>query len=428
MWPVLLRHHRPSRDPAETIHAAYAERRRGLVRSTPAAARSASAPGGSTQALGGPGITRAWYAYDMFAMSVQMLARHGRWVHEHVGVPPWRQWLEMTWLAVWLPSMPENYYKFEWYRPELRRRAPAYLHRYEMKNHVYRLLAPTNGAVSLANKAAFASHAILHGLPVPRTVATFRGGRLERVHGLGSAALQQDLFIKPIEGKGGRGADRLTYVPGQTPAYHSVLRSAHIPLEGLAEHLASLCTHRRYANGALIQARLRNHPAVAPLAGEALSTCRLITILDEHDEPEPVIAIFRMAQHDAAIVDNSHAGGMAAPVDLLTGSLGEAAYVRHDGSLQRFAQRESTGAPIAGSCLPQWEEVVQLALRAHDAFRPWILIGWDIAITPEGPVLVEANDQPCTDGLQRRHRLALGDHRFGELIAYHLGRLHSRAA
>lgn len=419
MWPVLLRRPAPRRGPAEVIHAAYAAHRRDLSRSSPTGLPS-EPPAGRPRRHAGRSVAKAWFVYDVLAMSLQMLLAHGRWVRENVGVPLWRQWFEMAWLAVWLPSMPENYYKFEWYRPEARRRARAFLHRYEMKNHVYRLLAPASGAVSLSDKEAFAAHASRCGLPVAKTLATFHDGRFELTADVRPAALHRDLFVKPLDGKGGKGADRLTFLSTPSPGYRSARRSATLPLDGLAAHLEALSARHRYARGALVQARLVNHPSLAALAGEALSTCRFVTILDERGEPEPVIAIFRMAGHHDAIVDNSHAGGMAAPVDMNDGTLGEAAFLRHDGTLTRFARREPAGAQIAGTRLPHWDEVVALALRAHRAFRPWALIGWDIAITPDGPVLVEANDQPCTDGLQRRHRLALGDHRFGELVAHHL--------
>ncbi len=41
--------------------------------------------------------------------------------------------------------------------------------------------------------------------------------------------------------------------------------------------------------------------------------------------------------------------------------------------------------------MPYWEEVKSLALRAATAF-PWVHgVGWDIAISEQGPVLIEGN-------------------------------------
>jgi hypothetical protein len=41
--------------------------------------------------------------------------------------------------------------------------------------------------------------------------------------------------------------------------------------------------------------------------------------------------------------------------------------------------------------LPEWRQVMELALAAHTAFPEFPSIGWDIAITPSGVVLIEAN-------------------------------------
>ncbi len=363
---------------------------------------------------------RTWFVEDLIAMSLQLVRRHGPWVRERTGRPLWRQWLDMLALAVSLPAMPEAYYAYEWYLPSQRRRARAYLQRYQLKRVVYLLLAPPPGSPSLTDKLAFAEHARRCGIPVPQTLATVVGGELRLVAGQPGDALQRDMFVKPLEGKGGRGADRLRFVPGSVPRYGSAVTGRTHTLAEVVERLRSRAQKPRYARGFMLQELLSNHPDIAPLAGSAVSTCRIVTMLDERGEPEPIIAIVRMAGASESVVDNSHAGGMAAPVDLASGRLGEAAFLGHEATLERFAVRPDSGARIEGAVVPRWDEVVALALRAHRAFDAYALVGWDIAVTPGGPVLVEGNDQPCPEGLQRRHRLALGDHRFGALLAWHL--------
>jgi hypothetical protein len=61
-----------------------------------------------------------------------------------------------------------------------------------------------------------------------------------------------------------------------------------------------------------------------------------------------------------------------------------------------------------------------LATRAHRAFADRTVIGWDVAITPNGPILVEGNSGPDVDLLQRPMRRGLACGRLGELIAFHL--------
>jgi hypothetical protein len=50
-----------------------------------------------------------------------------------------------------------------------------------------------------------------------------------------------------------------------------------------------------------------------------------------------------------------------------------------------------TGARVKGFRLPDWHRALDLTLRAHRVFYDFPSIGWDVALTPEGPVLVEAN-------------------------------------
>jgi hypothetical protein len=71
--------------------------------------------------------------------------------------------------------------------------------------------------------------------------------------------------------------------------------------------------------------------------------------------------------------------------------------------------------------LPHWDEVKALAVRAHAAFAGRLMIGWDIAITEDGPVVIEGNRGPDMDLMQRFMETGFcSHHRFGELIAHHL--------
>jgi hypothetical protein len=374
----------PAADPAATLHLLYLRHRDRFLPRYFAKFHAYPVPRNR--------LTRAWrwYLSDVLIQSLRLLRRNGRVVRASAGVPVGRQLREMLRLSLTLPSMPENYYKFGWYLPETRARAGDYLHRHETKGALYEMLATRpdlERVAPLNDKVGFADHAAAAGLPIIPTLAVVDDGRLVRV---ADPVPPGELFVKPLSGKGGRGAERWE----------------------------SLDLARARGRSLLVQPRLANHPELADLALDALATCRIITITDEAGEPEPVIAIFRMPAVAGVIVDNLHRGGIAAPVEVATGVLGTGSGYAVG---EAVARHPVTGGPIEGRKLPLWDEVLALAGRAHRAFAPRLLVGWDIAIGPAGPVLVEGNEQPGVDGLQRLHGLPLGPHRFGALLAFHLG-------
>jgi hypothetical protein len=158
------------------------------------------------------------------------------------------------------------------------------------------------------------------------------------------------------------------------------------------------------------------------LSNGALNTIRMISCLDEREQPELIGAVLRMAIGDNVTVDNVHAGGIAAAIDVATGRMHSATHAGFDSSLGWIDRHPDTNAQIADRVLPLWDEVCDLVRRAHAAFNDWVVIGWDVAIMADGPRLVEGNSGPDIDLIQRPLRTPFGDTRLGELLAFHLNR------
>src|SRR5205085_1403363 len=124
-------------------------------------------------------------------------------------------------------------------------------------------------------------------------------------------------------------------------------------------------------------------------ANGALATVRIVTCRNEAGDFEATNAVLRMAQGRNHVVDNFHAGGLAAAVELESGTLGHATDLGVRPTAGWRATHPDSGAAIAGRRLPYWPETLALVMRAHAAFADRILIGWDVAILADGPELVE---------------------------------------
>lgn len=73
--------------------------------------------------------------------------------------------------------------------------------------------------------------------------------------------------------------------------------------------------------------------------------------------------------------------------------LGPRAVGRIPGSLgKRWVEHPDTGRPITGATIPDWEAVRRCVMEGHKALVPHVpLVGWDVALTPQGVSLLEIN-------------------------------------
>ena len=319
---------------------------------------------------------------------------------------------DQVWLYVKAGVLPPWYYIYELHRHPVKREARSFIQRCECKDGVPALFKNMKPPSSeLTDKAEFARWCEAHGIPTVPVLAVVREDGVDGLRSLEQIAL--DLFVKPVNGKGGRGAQRWDYL-GDGRYRSSEGRELDAIGMLIAIAAASWSGHR------LLQPRIRNHPELAPLNNGALATVRALTCLNESGNPELLGAVLRMAIGKNQVVDNLHAGGIAAAVDLATGRLGLASNLGMDCSLGWLDRHPSSGAQIAGFRLPNWDDFQAFAERAHRAFSDRILVGWDIAITPDGLILVEGNGAPDLDIMQRAYRRGWMTGRLGQLLGHHV--------
>jgi hypothetical protein len=174
-------------------------------------------------------------------------------------------------------------------------------------------------------------------------------------------------------------------------------------------------------SGGVVQAACDTHPDLAEISPGALPTLRVMTALNESGEPEACDRVIRLSGGGPRAVDNFNAGNIVASLDA-EGRI-RRGFRRVGGQVQEVTRHPTAGRDIAGWRIPQVEDAVQLALRAHGTFRDGFrVVGWDVGIASSGPSLIEGNWNPGSDILALVSGRGLGDTRLGEIYRHHLER------
>ena len=137
------------------------------------------------------------------------------------------------------------------------------------------------------------------------------------------------------------------------------------------------------------------HPELDALNPYAINTLRIVTI--RNDAGGHILYAYLRIGNGGRPVDNLHSGGMFAPIDLETGRI---QYPAYDKERRTYEKHPMTGVEIPGLQIPLWEQAKELCLKASEVVPRMRYVGWDVAITPERPVLVEGNNLPGYDILQ----------------------------
>lgn len=356
----------------------------------------------------------AW-PFALAADAVLLTSRNGTYVREIAGKSIIRQLGEQIALASRKSVVPYWYYMFEIYDDRRCEAASLYLQRYETKGYILDLLQPKNDD-GMQDKAEFWRHCRAAGVrAVPVLMVVSAGETVMPDPAEAQDLPGEDLFVKPRIGRGGRNAERWDY-DGQGGWRNQEVIT--LDVKGLLKHLTGLSGKRDY----VVQPRLANHPDLTAINNGALATVRIVTCRNETGGFEATDAAFRMAIGMNSTVDNFHAGGIAAAVDMKTGRLGPASNMGLKPDVGWRKVHPDTKAAIEGRTLPFWPEVIDLAKRAHAAFPERIIVGWDIGILADGPTLIEGNIKPDLDIHQRVSRAPLGNGRLAELLAFNVAR------
>jgi hypothetical protein len=248
------------------------------------------------------------------------------------------------------------------------------------------------------DKAFFYPYCEAVGIPVPALFAVIgRGGSWRRggvpLEGASACArylaeAAPDAFVvKPAAGVYGEGVAVFRRGP-----------DGFIDHAGRSVSAEELCQARfddpKY-DRFVVQERLTNHQAIVELTGcSYLQTVRIATLVDPKGAPHVLYAEWKLIGGDSHTDNFSYgrSGNFTANLDHETGALGPAMTLAADGVGSRTVpEHPKTGARLVGFRMPGWPELLDLVRRCALLFLPLRTVGWDIGLTPRGPVVVEGN-------------------------------------
>ena len=136
----------------------------------------------------------------------------------------------------------------------------------------------------------------------------------------------------------------------------------------------------------IVEEKIRQAEEMAVWNPSSVNTLRLPCSL--YQGKVTVLGPFFRTGRKGSIVDNAGAGGVFACVDAATGMLNSDGV---DEKGRYYEKHPDSGLAFKGWQIPRWDEAVALAEEIQRTMPQEVYVGWDLALTPDGWVLVEGN-------------------------------------
>lgn len=240
----------------------------------------------------------------------------------------------------------------------------------------------------MRNKLAFGQYFEKVGLPTPKLLcfnhnnefvyrdqSTFVNSKDDVVgffqNGLESTG-NTEMFIRPLSLEGGVGCFKLNLNNCKSKVdyhYEDFLAGSFV------------CTEV-----------IKQHPEINNIFDKSINTIRMLSFIDKDNNIRLISAAMRFGIGDS-VVDNGSSGGFFVGIDLETGTLKDKGHQFNEHGGATPTEHPDTGYVFGDFKIPFFDESRELVKKALEHL-PTGFAGWDIAITPSGPTLIEANENP----------------------------------
>ncbi len=184
---------------------------------------------------------------------------------------------------------------------------------------------------------------------------------------------RDDFIIKPYAGGCGRGVEKIK------PDDYADLKEIYDYIRAKPNMLA--------------EETVIQDEKISAIYPDAINTLRIVTLYNK-EKDEVCFPFTAIRIGNGGVVDNINSGGMTSVIDTETGII---KYPAADKKHRMYETHPLTGTKIKGFQIPYWNEILEFAAAAARRLPDLGYVGWDVAISAKGLVLIEGNDYPGHD-------------------------------
>lgn len=133
------------------------------------------------------------------------------------------------------------------------------------------------------------------------------------------------------------------------------------------------------------------HSEINKISSSAVNTIRIISIIDNFGNVKIIGSVFRISVNSP--IDNYSAGNIAAEIDPDTGVVLTGGIRKRASCDEYHDYHEVSKQKIKGFSIPYWVECINMVKKAALVVPEVRTVGWDVAITEQGPIIIEGNSK-----------------------------------
>ena len=234
--------------------------------------------------------------------------------------------------------------------------------------------------ILLDDKILFHDVMRMYGLPVPERYFVWQSGEFRRngviisdaeVDEIISHIDDERIFIKCFRGGAASGVSI------------AVRKEDGLYTEDGMKVSSKMIREHYYSSNYIFEKQLRQDPVLAKLNPDTVNTCRVLTYKDR------VVSCSIRIGRKGSFVDNAAKGGIVLSLDMDTGKIEEYGLREYD--LTKYYEHPDTKVVFKDYEVPQWPAIKELVEKTVKVLPYYNSVGFDVATTVDGPVIIEIN-------------------------------------